>query len=163
MLHKSRTAATAAVLIAALAAAPAHAWGKKEQNLLKGLAAAAIVGTIIYQSRNNSPAARSYSTQPRYYAAPASRTYQEPTRYKPAPKSSVYSTPAARAFNSYTASERRLIQSRMTDAGYYHGGIDGAFGPMTYRATKALAGDTTGTDQIATVSGAYEFYDLLIR
>ncbi len=162
MLHKSRTTATAAILIAALAAPPAHAWGKKEQNLLKGLAAAAIVGTIIYQSRNNQPA-RAYSAQPRYQAAPVTRTYQEPTRYTPAPTSTVYSTPAARAFNSYGPSDRRLIQSRMANAGYYQGGIDGAFGPMTHRAVTALAGDTVGTSHITTMAGAQDFYDRLIR
>lgn len=162
MLHKTRTAATTTVLIAALAAAPAQAWGEKEQNLLKGLAAAAIVGTIIYQNRKTAPA-RSYTSQPRYYSAPVNRSYQEPTRYTPAPKSSIYSTPAARAFNSYGPSDRRLIQARMRDAGYYQGSVDGAFGPLTYRATTALAGDTLGTEQIATVSGAYDFYDRLIR
>ena len=50
--------------------------------------------------------------QPRYQQP----SYQEPRyqqpRYSNPVGSSVYSTPAARAFNSYSASERRAIQSR---------------------------------------------------
>ena len=59
-------------------------------------------------------------------------------------------------------SARRAIQSRLANAGYYNGGIDGSFGPMTYRAILAIAGDSTGTDQVGTMSGALEFYDAIL-
>ncbi|WP_413867436.1 peptidoglycan-binding domain-containing protein, partial [Albidovulum sp.] len=58
--------------------------------------------------------------------------------------------------------ERRRIQARLADAGYYRGGIDGAFGPMTYQAIMAIAGDSTGTGQLGSMAGAHEFYDTIL-
>lgn len=166
MLPNIRTSATAALTALSLALAlpaPAHAWGERQQNTLAALAAAGIIGTLIYQNNRQ-----------RQYAAPVTRApvqqypryqeprHQEPASYQSAPISGVYATPAARAFNSYTPAQRRAIQSRLSQAGYYHGGIDGAFGPQTYRAIMAIAGDTSGTNQLATMSGALEFYDAIL-
>ena len=164
MLPNIRTSATAALTALALALpAPAHAWGERQQNTLAALAAAGIIGTLIYQNNRQ-----------RQYAAPVTRApvqqypryqeprYQEPASYRSAPIAGVYATPAARAFNSYTPAQRRAIQSRLSQAGYYHGGIDGAFGPQTYRAIMAIAGDTSGANQLATMSGALEFYDAIL-
>lgn len=165
MLPNIRTSATAALTAISLALAlpaPANAWGERQQNTLAALAAAGIIGTLIYQNNRQ-----------RQYAAPVTRApvqqypryqeprYQEPA-YRSAPIAGVYATPAARAFNSYTPAQRRAIQSRLSQAGYYHGGIDGAFGPQTYRAIMAIAGDTSGANQLATMSGALEFYDAIL-
>lgn len=166
MLPKFRTSAAAALTALSLALAlpaPAHAWGERQQNTLAALAAAGIIGTLIYQNNRQ-----------RQYAAPVTRApvqqyprYQEPraqtpASYQSAPISGVYATPAAQAFNSYPPNQRRAIQSRLSQAGYYYGGIDGAFGPKTYQAIMAIAGDTSGANQLATMSGALEFYDAIL-
>ncbi|WP_347310865.1 peptidoglycan-binding domain-containing protein [Defluviimonas sp. SAOS-178_SWC] len=172
MLPTIRKTATAAIAALSLAAAvPAHAWGEKEQNALAALAVAGVVGTLLYKDRQRKQAtvSRQY-VAPRYQQpAPTYRAlvyqepaYREPARYQPEQSSGIYTTSAARAFNSYTQEERRRIQSRLAGAGYYHGSIDGAFGPMTYRAIMAIAGDSTGTDQVSTMRGAFEFYDTLL-
>jgi hypothetical protein len=166
MLPRFRTSATAALTALSLALAlpaPAHAWGERQQNTLAALVAAGLIGTLIYQnSRQRQYAAPvTRAPAPQY---PASRTsrYQEPVAYGSAPISGVSATPAARAFNSYTPAQRRAIQSRLSEAGYYHGGIDGTFGPKTYQAIMAIAGDTSGTGQLTTMSGALEFYDAIL-
>jgi len=167
-IRKSVAAAVAALSLAAALPAPANAWGEREQNGLAALAAAGLIGTLIYQNNRQ-----------RQYAAPVTRApvqrydgygqpryqeprYQAPASYQSEVTSGVYGTPAARAFNSYTLTQRRAIQSRLSQAGYYQGGIDGAFGPMTYRAIMAIAGDTTKPGQMTTMSGALEFYDAIL-
>lgn len=174
MLPNFRTSATAAITALSLALAlpaPAHAWGEKEQNLA-ALAAAGIIGTLIWQRTQRQNGAvvgrapvRNYSVynQPRYQQP----TYQEPDypqpRYSPPVGSNLYSTPAARAFNSYSLNERRAIQSRLAQAGYYNGSIDGSFGPMTYRAVMAISRDSTGSDKLGTMGGAFQFYDTILN
>lgn len=171
MLPKFRNCAIAAVASLSMMSAtafPANAWSEKEQNLLLGATVAAIAGAVIINNKKRqaqaAPAQRSY--QPQYqaprqsYSQPA--RYQEP-RYQPTYQSSVYSTPAAQAFNRLPVYERRAIQSRLSSWGYYNGGIDGAFGPQTYRAVTAYAGDTQGTNQLNTVAGAHDFYGQLLN
>ncbi|MFN6951425.1 MAG: peptidoglycan-binding domain-containing protein [Albidovulum sp.] len=176
MLPKLRNAATTAIAALSLGLsmpAPAFAWGEKEQNALAAIVAAGVIGTIIMNEskrRNAAPVARApiqtvpgYD-QPRYQQRYESR-YQDPyatPRYQSAAPSGIYATPAARAFNSYSPSQRRAIQARLANAGYYRGGIDGTFGPMTYRAIMAIAGDSTGTAQLETLGGAHEFYDAIL-
>jgi hypothetical protein len=177
MLPKFRNTAIAAVASLSLISAtamPADAWSEKEQNLLLGATVAAIAGAVIINN-NKKRQAQAMSAQRSYqpqYQAPR-RTYSQPARYQepryqepryqPTFQSSVYSTPAAQAFNRLPASERRMIQSRLSSWGYYNGGIDGAFGPQTYRAVTAYAGDTQGTNQLSSVAGAYDFYGQLLR
>ncbi len=171
MLPKLRTTATAIAATLSLGLtmpAPAHAWGEKEQNALAAITAAGIIGTLVYQNnkrRASGPINRAPSYYQPTYQQPTYQQprYQEPARYQAPASSGLYATPAARAFNGLPAGERRLVQSRLAGWGYYHGGIDGAFGPQTYRAITAYAGDTAGTDQISTVAGAYDFYTQLIR
>jgi hypothetical protein len=52
MLLKSKSIAAATALSLTLGAAlPAHAWGRSEQNALKAIAAALVVGAIVHQSQ----------------------------------------------------------------------------------------------------------------
>lgn len=176
--RKTATAAIAALSLAAAVPAPAFAWGEKEQNALAAIVAAGVIGTLIYkenQRRNAAPVARApIQTVPDYYQTQTrdpygnryQTRYQDPyaatPRYQPAAPSGIYATPAARAFNGYSATQRRTIQARLANAGYYSGAIDGAFGPMTYRAIMAIAGDSTGTAQLETLGGAQEFFDTIL-
>lgn len=174
-LRKSATAAVAALSLGLALPAPAHAWGEKEQNTLAALAAAGLIGGLIYQNQRNqaAPVARapfqSYPTyrtpryqEPRYHQP----RYREPVygtpRYAPS-FTSVYQTPTARAFNSYSPSDRRAIQWRLARAGYYNGSIDGVFGPMTYNAITAISARSSSRNQLGTISGAYEFLDAILR
>ncbi len=180
-LRKTATAAVAALSLGLALPAPAHAWGEKEQNMLAALAAAGLIGGLIYQNQRQRavPVARApIQTYPTYrsqnyygqsrYVAPRyqaeryqAERYQAPGYYPST--NSVYQTPAARAFNSYTLSDRRAIQRRLANAGYYQGSIDGVFGPMTYRAITAISADSATRHQISTLNGAYEFYDAILR
>lgn len=166
-IRKTATAAIAAISLAAGLPAPAFAWGEKEQNALAAIVAAGVIGTLIVREnkrRNAAPVSRApIQTVPSYYQPRYEQPrYTPPSQYRPAAPSGIYATPAARAFNSYSPAERRRIQSRLANAGYYKGGIDGAFGPMTYNAIVAIAGDSSGTDQLDTMGGAYEFYDAIL-
>jgi hypothetical protein len=183
---KRNTIAMVAALALASPATPALAWGEKEQNGLAALVAAGVIGTLIYNAQRNRAQASSRGYQPYYqgaapqYSQQPTPQYQQPSTYVPnsygqnsyssspyqgqtAAVSGIYDTPAARAFNGYSPAERRAIQMRMQSWGYYHGGIDGSFGPMTYRAVMAYAGDTSGTDGLSTIPGAYALYDSMIR
>ena len=72
----------------------------------------------------------------------------------------VIGTAAAQAFNSYSSSERRLIQRRLSSYGYYRGGIDGSFGPGTYSAVVAYAQDEG--ESLRSTASAFGVYDSLI-
>ena len=176
MLNNLRTTATAIAATLSLAVAlpaPAHAWGEREQNALVALLAAGAIGTLIVQNNKRHRAAPvTRSTVPTYtgpnygtsrYGTPSYDTprYQPPAA-QPIPQG-VSTTPAGRAFNTYSLSERRNIQSRLARAGYYNGAIDGAFGPMTYNAVMAISRDSTGADKLSTLGGAFDFYDAILR
>ena len=149
-----------ALSIALGAAAPAAAWGQREQDTLKGVVGALIITSIINDARRDRGA-------PVYHEEPQpiynDGYYHPPKKHKPKPvHQSVYRTPAAHAFNSYSASERRLIQRRLAHWGYYQGGIDGSFGPGTYSAIAAYARDNGQGQQLASTAGAFGVYDGLI-
>jgi hypothetical protein len=134
---------------------PAMAWGKNEQQFLAGVATTLLIGQLIRNSpRFNQPQAQ---PQPQYQKP----RQQRPVRYDPHPVS-IYSTPAGMAFNSYTSNERRRIQSTLTAYGYYHGGIDGAFGPGTYNAIDAYARRTGKSAMLNSRAGAYGLLDGLL-
>lgn len=148
-LTKAKTGAIAAVTalsIAAIPATPALAWGEREQDFLKGVATAVVVGAIIKEARRD----KRRAPDPVYHPAPA----PEPT--------SIYRTAAARAFQSYSAGERRAIQRELSRVGLYRGAIDGSFGPSTYRATVAYAREVNAVRKLETTGGAYALYDGLI-
>lgn len=154
-------AVTALSLAASLPAAPALAWGEKEQNFLAGVATAVVVGTIINDIKHKERARR-LQPVPVYRGQPA-----PPPVYAPAPvyapgHVSIYATPAARAFQSYSPAERKAIQRRLATQGYYRSGIDGSFGPGTYSAVLAYARDSRMDANLQSTSGAYAVYDGLL-
>lgn len=161
-LAKSKTTVIAAVTAVALVAsgtAPAQAWGKPEQQFLAGAATAVLLGSLILNSPRYGNAQPQYQPRPQYLPRP--HRPQRPVYYTPAPVS-IYGTPTGRAFNSYTSNERRRIQSTLTAYGYYHGGIDGAFGPTTYSAIDAYARNTGKSASLSTSAGAYGLLDGLL-
>ena len=178
MLPKVTTAAIAGITALSLAlgsAAPAQALGKNERNFLKGVAAALIVTTLLNQQRGHAapaplPRQPVHAPPPRQdWSHNAPHHYDPPRHTRPtgsvigAPNhQSIHASHAARSFNSYAPSERRAIQSRLRAFGYYHGAIDGVFGPATLRAIQAYARDTGGESQLATIAGSYGVLDGLL-
>lgn len=148
-------AALAALSIVAVPAAPAHAWGDKEQGFVAGVATAVIVDELLKQNRQ----ARSYRRAP---AVAAPTYFVEPRQTYATPTSSIYRTPAAQAFNSYSRAERKAIQRALRSSGYYNGGLDGAFGPGTYTAITAYARDEGVSASLRSTNSAYSVYDGLI-
>ena len=142
-----------ALSIVAVPAAPALAWGDKEQGFVAGVTTAIIIDELLKNGRK----ARAYDRG--HTAAP---TYVEPRPVYAAPShtSSIYATPAALAFQSYSSSQRKPIQPNLLAWGYYRGGIDGAFGPGTYNAVAAYARDEG--QSLRSTSAAYGVYDGLL-
>ncbi|MCT8330262.1 peptidoglycan-binding domain-containing protein [Albidovulum sediminis] len=155
-LRTAAIAATAALSLAATSATPVHALGKNEKNFLLGAGAALLLGSIYLKNRE-AQAQQAYRTPT--YQAP---TYQQPTYYQPTQPTTSYSSSAARAFNSYSATERRQIQSKLRAYGYYRGAVDGSFGPQTQQAVSGYAGATLGTAKLSSMNGAFEVYDSLL-
>ncbi len=162
MTVKSTLVAAIAALSIAAIPAPALALNDKEKGFVAGVATAVIVDELLKNNRK----ARAYDRGD--YAAPVyvqPRTvYTKPrTVYvEPRHTTSIYSTPAARAFNSYSTSERRAIQSNLRAWGYYRGGIDGSFGPGTYNAIVGYAQDEGVARNLSSTNGAFAVYDGLI-
>jgi len=155
-VQNSAIAALLAVTMA-LPAAPALAWGQREQDVLKGVLGTLAVTAIIREAnKDRAPA-------PKYYYVDPTPNHGHYTPPKPTHSyTNVYNTAAAHAFNSYSRHERQAIQRQLARFGYYNGGIDGSFGPGTYRAIAAYARDTGNKDRLASRTGAYAIYDGLI-
>jgi hypothetical protein len=162
-------AALTALSIAAVPAAPALAWGDREQGFVTGVATALIVDQLLKQTRRS----QGVSPMPGFNFAKPRPTYVEPrpTYVEPRPtyadprptaNTSVYRTTAARAFNSYSVAERKEIQRKLRAWGYYRGSIDGTFGPGTYSAVTTYARDEGLSSKLGTNAGAYAVYDGLI-
>lgn len=163
MLPSFKTLAISAITSASLAlsaAAPAYAWGEREQDFLRGVAATVVIGSILKNSANPRPA-----------PVPTPAPVYEPRHghgwgghhgggYH-APAVSAYDTVSA-TFRSYSRAERRAIQSTLRAYGYYRGGVDGSFGPATYRAIVAFARDTGGERQLRSQAGAYSVLDEIL-
>ena len=153
MLNSTRkitTAGVTAVMISAAATAPAQAWGSNEQHFVAGVA---------------TTLALEYILNPKMFGVGRRAAPPAPVYYTPAPvytTISVYQTPAASAFNSYASNERMHIQSRLASLGYYHGSIDGAFGPATYSAVQAYASNTGKLSLMSSQAGAFTIYDGLL-
>ncbi|MFN3971346.1 MAG: peptidoglycan-binding protein [Gemmobacter sp.] len=169
-ITRTLTAAVTALALAAASAAPAHAWGKNEQNFLKGVLATVAVGAIIQQSNKQGRAhARPQpqyfvpAPQPQYYAPGPRAQHVTPQHAQPRyiPPAPVYS-PVAVAFNEYSPASRRAIQQRLRAYGYYRGGIDGAFGPGTRAAIEAYARDTGNTQAVQSRDGTVRLLNGLL-
>jgi hypothetical protein len=156
MTVKSTMVAALTALSIAAIPAPALALGDKEKGFVAGVATAVIIDELLKNNRK----ARAYdrgATAAPVYVEPRV-VYVEPTHTT----TSIYRTPAARAFNSYSASERRAIQRNLRAWGYYRGGIDGSFGPGTYNAIVSYARDEGAVGNLSSTSGAFAVYDGLI-
>jgi hypothetical protein len=149
-IKRTTVAAITALSLVTIPAAPALAWGEREQDFLKGVAAAVVVGSIIKESRRHRYVQPAPAPQP-VYTPPHQPNY-----------GSIYNSAAARAFQSYSKTERRAIQRSLARYGYYRGGLDGSFGPGTYRAVVAYARDSNAVRNLETTGGAYALYDGLI-
>jgi Putative peptidoglycan binding domain len=145
-------AGVTAVAVLAAGTSPALAWGKPEQQFLAGVVSTLVVGAIINDIKQQHAVPQPQYQPPRY---------RHPVRYQPQPVS-IYGTPTGLAFNSYTDNERRRIQSTLTAYGYYHGGIDGSFGPGTYTAISAYARRTGKAAMLGSRAGAYGVLDGLL-
>ncbi len=161
----SAIAAVTALSLAAASANPALAWGDREQGFVAGVATSVIVGAIANDIKHKNRARQQqYYQQPRYYEEPRYQHYQPRPQpvYAPQPSYSVYNTAAARAFGSYSLTERKAIQRRLAGQGYYRSGIDGSFGPGTYNAVVAYARDTRQAGNLESTAGSYGIYDGLL-
>lgn len=155
-IKRNALIAATALSIAAVPAAPALAWGSNEQNFLKGVAATIAVQALIRESKSSRYREPVYA-QPVYTQPAYEPVYTQPSYHAP-----VYGTPSARAFQSYSTQERRMIQRRLAAYGYYRGGIDGAYGPGTAQAIAAYARDEGMTRKLGSTAGAYGVLDSLI-
>lgn len=143
-------AVTAAAL--ALPAAPAQAWGDREQGFVAGVVTTIIVDGLIKQNR----IAREVSRSPEVIYV------ERPTYSSKAATTSIYRTPAAQAFQSYSLHERKAIQRSLRAYGYYRGGIDGRFGRGTFNAISAYARDEGLAGRLSRTTTAFAVYDSLI-
>jgi hypothetical protein len=149
-LAKTRTALIATATAATMAlttAVPAHAWGKNEQNFLKGVLATVIVGQVIKEARKD---------RPRYNQP----VYPETPVYVPAPH--YGGSVLAQAFSEFSPASKRAIQTRLRNYGYYRGGIDGQFGPGTRGALEAYARDTGNPGLTQSRDGAVRLMNSLL-
>ncbi len=163
-LHTAVVTTVTALSIALGAAAPAAAWGQREQDTLKGAVGALVLKAIIDDARRDRAPVYHQAPAPVYRADPVpERSYYGHSHVKPVHQAqSIYRTPLAQAFNSYSRAERRLIQRRLAQWGYYRGGVDGSFGPGTYSAVVAYARDEGQGRNIGSTAGAFGVYDGLI-
>ena len=149
------TAAVAALALAVTTAAPANAWGKNEQNFLKGVLATVIVTQIVKEARKNNRPSYQQDYQPGYQPGPAPQPI-----YVPAPHYG-YSV-IGQAFSEYSPASKRAIQTRLRAYGYYRGSIDGAFGPGTRSAIEAYARDTNNDGLTQSRDGAIRLMNSLL-
>ncbi len=144
---KTALAAVTALAIAATAPAPALAWGKNEQNFLKGMLAAAAIAAIVDHNRKSNAAEPDYRYRDdRYYDRSPRRDSRFDDRWRddrrPDYRPPAHHSGAAAAFAEYSPASKRAIQTRLRAYGYYHGAIDGVWGPGTRAAIEAYARDT---------------------
>lgn len=141
---RTLTVAITALGIAAGAMTPAHALGRNERNVLKGIAAAVLIHEAVRHSRKAN-------------AQPAPSPVQP---YQPAPQQPANA--AASAFHEYDRQGRRLIQQRLAAYGYYRGAIDGVWGRGTASAVAAYARDVNASANLRSRDGSVQLYNHLI-
>jgi hypothetical protein len=161
--HLRRAAISCVTVLAiALPSAPAFAFNQREQDVIKGILGTLVIqGLIKHQAQQQVQKTEQIQPPAPIYSS-RQQVYHEPRRSYHPQRASVFRTPAATAFASYSASERRMIQRRLSRLGYYLGGIDGAFGPGTYSAITAYASDQGFDSSLGNPRTAYTVYDSLI-
>lgn len=171
-VKRNLIAGTVALALVATSAAPALAWGQREQDFTKGALAVLLLGAIArdvdhHNRVNRQPVYQQPTYQQPTYYQPREREYQPRERdYQPRdyqqPIQSVYATPVGQAFLSYSDNERRRIQATLANYGYYRGNVDGNFGPGTYQAITAYASQSGKVAQLETRGGSYGLLDGLL-
>lgn len=172
-LKTNLIAGSVAVALVATSAVPALAWSRDDKMFTRGVATTLLLGYLVTQANRPAHAAPAPQYQPvyrdnywhngrhdrddGYY-----RDYYPQPVYVPAPQPSVYNTPAAYAFSTYSMNERRRIQATLTNYGYYHGVLDGNFGPSTYDALARFARNTGRLQLLNTQAGSANIYDALL-
>ncbi len=160
-------AGTVAVALLATSAAPALAWSRDDQIFARGVGATLLLGYLATNGYRRpllpQPQPQQHYQEPRHYQQPIYQpVYNPPVVYVPAPQQSIYNSAAAYSFNGYSMNERRRIQATLTNYGYYHGALDGTFGPGVYNAIFALAQNTNRSGLLGTQAGSAELYDSLL-
>lgn len=165
-LPRTALAAATALSVALTSAAPALAWGDREQGIVTGIAGTLLIQGIARDMDGNGhrrppadpqPYPDPYPPRPGYGYPPP----PPPPDYYQQQRSSIYRTALARAFNSYSLRDRRDIQRELRRWGY-GGAADGAFGPGTYAAVAAYARRTGQEDANRSMAAAYGVYDSLL-
>jgi hypothetical protein len=157
-------ALTAAAVIAG-GAAPAAATSKSDRAFLKGVAATALVGGLIYYQQQ-----RSQAQQPSYYAPVTRQAVPQQTYRAPAPtqqyatsyRAPVQHSAISQGFRDLTVQQRRTVQLRLQQQGYYQDRIDGIWGPNTQRAVQAYAYDAGYDGSLGSHAGAAQIYRSLL-
>lgn len=172
--RKLALAGITAAFATTMSTPPAAAWGVKEQQFLAGVVTTLVVGSLVISSNQQARHQPSYaSNYPTSYAGTHGSYqgnygtdrdgyYPSNTRYNPPHHHDIYHTPAAKAFNSYGYNERLRIQATLANYGYYHGSIDGAFGPQTFKAVKAYAHRSGNVKLLKSRNGAYALFNGLL-
>ena len=176
-LKTSLIAGSVALALVATSAAPALAWSRDDKMFARGVAATLLLGYLI-TSNNRAHAQPVPQYQPQYQPQyrPVYRgdddqrddrgdqygQYPRHPVYVPAPQPSIYYTPAAYAFSTYSMNERRRIQATLTNYGYYHGYLDGNFGPGTYDAIARYARNTGRLQYLGSQAGSVEIFNGLL-
>ena len=172
--RKLALAGITAAFATTVSAPPAAAWGVKEQQFLAGVLTTLAIGGLVISSNQQAKQQTSYATtyptttyygsyhggndayQDSYY--PSKPVYAAPPQHH----YSIYDSAAAKAFDSFNYNKRLRIQATLANYGYYHGAIDGNFGPETYRATKAYAHNTGKTNLLGSKQSVRILYNGLL-
>lgn len=158
---RTALAALTALAVALAPAAPAFAWGDREQGAVSG-----VLGTLLLQGIIRDLDGYPQQPRPQPYPQPYPQPqphHPRPPVYEPAPHhNSIWRTPVAEAFQSYSRGERKAIQRSLRAYGYYRGAYDGAFGPGTYSAITAYARDSGDGSLLRSTSGCFAVLDGLL-
>ena len=174
-------AGTVAVALLATSAVPALAWdrgnghgGGNNNDVIIGTGLGLLLGYGL-GSANNQYRQPVYAQPvypapvyrpPVYYQPvyPQEPVYQQPVYQQPVyqqpvyPQQSIYNLPVAYAFQNLSWNERRQIQAALTNYGYYHGGLDGNFGPGIYNAISRYARNTGRLQFLGSQAGSAQLF-----
>lgn len=92
---------------------------------------------------------------------PQERTFDAPDNWPiphPGPALNIHALPAAVVFRSLSDKERKAVQGRMAEVGYYAGPIDGSWGPLTWEGTKQYAIRMGIAERLETTAGSLRIF-----